>query len=46
MIYLEPGMDETILDILQSLREVPTFVELKYRDAITGIMHSSSRHFS
>ena len=29
-------MEETLLDILQSLRKVPTYTELKYRDAITG----------
>merc|ERR1711962_122398 len=30
-----PGMEETLLDILTSLRDVPAYTELKYRDAIT-----------
>merc|ERR1712002_87340 len=32
----EPGMEETLLDILKSLRNVPSLTELKYRHAITG----------
>merc|ERR1711973_58929 len=31
----EPGMEETLLDILTSLRDVPAYTELKYRDVIT-----------
>ncbi|XP_023325035.1 uncharacterized protein LOC111698824 [Eurytemora carolleeae] len=42
----EPGMEETLLDILQSLRKVPTYTELKYRDAITDGFEAALRSVS
>ena len=33
---LAGGMEETLLDILASIRDVPAITELHYRDVITG----------
>jgi hypothetical protein len=36
ILSVEPGMSDTLVDILHSLREVPWATELKYNQAISG----------